>query len=334
MENSVTQLQYAYGQGADGTVSFSYCATADENLDGIWENDWSWYDYVADNLFAAPAALPTMPWRNPATATEGTLYGRITDAETNGPVDDATVEITGLSPVQTDGNGYYVMTMLPAVAAGITYDVTVRHPNYRTETRGGAVIAGDIADLDIALEAITPEDLDGDDADDIEQDDEDEPTAPILPQPIELLVSGPTQVGAGGTIVLLAKLEYDDGSVAEVSDQVSWRVLDADYPVEQGVLSMAAAISPDGLLTPRDSFGEETPVNVVAHYAHSGADLQGSHTVTILPGEPTPGLLIPGRGASRTVGPCGIGIGMFMTVSLFAISALRLPRRNAQHRRL
>ena len=44
--------------------------------------------YVRDNLFTDVVGTPTMPWRYPATATEGTLWGRVTDPSGN-PVDDA-----------------------------------------------------------------------------------------------------------------------------------------------------------------------------------------------------------------------------------------------------
>ena len=59
-----------------------------------------------------------MPWRNPATATEGIMWGRVSDARTGLYVDDATVTVTGGPTVKTDGNGYYVATLIPATAGG------------------------------------------------------------------------------------------------------------------------------------------------------------------------------------------------------------------------
>ncbi|MBN2445819.1 MAG: hypothetical protein JXO22_03795, partial [Phycisphaerae bacterium] len=131
MPNSITQLQYVYSHDADGSVNYCYFYTADHGMDGSpWDNDWNWYPYVASNLFTSPAALPTMSWRNPATATEGTLWGRVFDGMTGEPIDDATVEVNGLPAVKTDGNGYYVVTMIPASLPGTLYDVTANTSDY------------------------------------------------------------------------------------------------------------------------------------------------------------------------------------------------------------
>ena len=122
---SVTQLQYALNHAAEGTCNYSYYGTADEDMNGQWENDWTWYAYVGNNLFTTPVALPALPWRDPASATEGTLFGRITHAGTQAPLDFAGVTVGNAPPVPTDGNGYYVATMLPAAPGGTAYNVTV-----------------------------------------------------------------------------------------------------------------------------------------------------------------------------------------------------------------
>ncbi|MCH7814267.1 MAG: family 10 glycosylhydrolase, partial [Planctomycetes bacterium] len=152
MANSVQQMAYALDHGVDGTMNYSYYATADENLDGNWENNWGWYGYVAGNLFLDPAPLPEMPWRDPALAVEGTLWGRITELETGDPIDDATVQVGGVGPVRTDGNGYYVVTLLPAVATGTLYDVTVSAAGFPDLIDVGVpVFAGDVYRRDIGI---------------------------------------------------------------------------------------------------------------------------------------------------------------------------------------
>jgi len=122
--NSIIQLAYALNAGAHGVCNFSYDATADENTDGTPEADWSWYPYVAANLFTSSTPVPAMPWRNPATATEGTAWGRVLNDLTGMPVDGATVQVGALPPVQTDGNGYWVVTLVPATVGGTSYAVT------------------------------------------------------------------------------------------------------------------------------------------------------------------------------------------------------------------
>ncbi len=148
MANSVTQLEYAYGKGVDGTVNYSYYATrANETYcDGSdgWSNDWSWYSYLSDHLFTAFAPTPTMPWRDPATATEGTLYGRVTHSVTGEPFDDVTVQVGSLDAVKTDGSGYYVVTMIPAAGSGTSYTVTAEMPGETLTHAEVTVVAGDV----------------------------------------------------------------------------------------------------------------------------------------------------------------------------------------------
>ena len=67
MTNSITQMQYAYDEGADGTINFAYGATADNDLNGTWEADWSWYPLVAESLFLQ-AGSDALRWTGTATA--------------------------------------------------------------------------------------------------------------------------------------------------------------------------------------------------------------------------------------------------------------------------
>ncbi len=160
--NSITQLEYVYEAGANGSMNYSYRSTADEDDDGNSEADWSWYSYVADALFIAPAPTPPMPWRDPSTATEGTLWGRVMHRANGQPLDDVAVAVAGQAPVRTDGNGYYVATLIPADALGTPYDVTASLAGWPDEADSAVVLAGDVARLDFALGDIVPGDFDGD----------------------------------------------------------------------------------------------------------------------------------------------------------------------------
>ncbi len=140
MANSLAQMQYIYAAGAHGSVNYSYYSTTSSG------NDWTWYPYMGAQLFTTPASTPTMPWWNPATATEGFLWGRVTDADTGEPIEDATVQAGSLPAVYTDGNGYYVISRIPASEAGTDYVVTAGRADYPapvtheavTVTAGGA----------------------------------------------------------------------------------------------------------------------------------------------------------------------------------------------------
>lgn len=151
--NSVAQLAYALNAGADGIVTFSYDATADENTNGTPESDWTWYtSYLPTNLFTQVAITPDMPWRDPATATEGTLWGRVMNDTTNEPIERAIIDIPGQPTIYTDGNGYYVATLLPATQSGTAYDISADSPDCpQANDNGIMVFAGDIARHDFNL---------------------------------------------------------------------------------------------------------------------------------------------------------------------------------------
>lgn len=159
--NSVTQLNYVHNSGANGSVNYSYRSTADEDDDGAPESDWTWYSYVATELFTSPVNTPTMPWRDPSLATEGALWGQVTALATGEPLDDATVTVLGLPSVQTDGNGYYVVTLIPADALGTAYSVSAVLPPFPGSLQIANVLAGDVVRLDMAL-GQAPGDFDGD----------------------------------------------------------------------------------------------------------------------------------------------------------------------------
>ncbi|MBN1514615.1 MAG: family 10 glycosylhydrolase [Phycisphaerae bacterium] len=144
--DSVTQMQYARNAGADGLSTYSFAST---NNTGQIAADW--YPYVAANLFTSSIPTPDMPWRDPAVAGEGTLWGRVTDRFTGEPIDNATVQAGPGGPIQTDGNGYYVVTLIPASPAGTAYNVTASYPGYTDRTVVGVVLAGDVSRLDILL---------------------------------------------------------------------------------------------------------------------------------------------------------------------------------------
>jgi len=150
--NSVIQMQYARNAGADGLCTYSYNVTTDTT--STWTD---WYPYVATNLFTSAASVPTMPWRDPATATEGTLYGQVTNASTGLPVDYAVVQVGSLGTIQTDANGYYIVTQIPATAGGTAYSVTGNKTGIGSATVNNVtVIAGSVRQQDLVLGAGEP----------------------------------------------------------------------------------------------------------------------------------------------------------------------------------
>ncbi len=94
-----------------------------------------------------------MPWRNPATATEGIVWGRVIDANTGLYVDDATVTVTGGPTVKTDGNGYYIATLVPATAGGTAHSTTVSKTGMTSQTTNAIALAGDVVRYDLTLNA-------------------------------------------------------------------------------------------------------------------------------------------------------------------------------------
>jgi uncharacterized lipoprotein YddW (UPF0748 family) len=162
MVNSVTQMRYALNQGSNGVASYSYYATvATEALcDGVdkWLNDWSWYTHVAQNLYTSAVPTPGMPWRSPATATDGTIWGRIMNGATGLPVDDASVTVGSRPVCRTDANGYYIVTLLPATSAGTSYNISAVKSGLPSGSYTGArAIAGESRQYDITLGSLQPQ---------------------------------------------------------------------------------------------------------------------------------------------------------------------------------
>jgi uncharacterized lipoprotein YddW (UPF0748 family) len=152
MANTVAQLQYSYAKGFNGGVTYSYAfplATAFDSGD--------WWSYAPANVYPSAATVPTMSWRNPATATEGIMWGRVKDANTGLYVDDTTVTVNGGPTVKTDGNGYYVATLVPATAAGTVHSTTASKAGAVPQTiASAAVLAGDIVRYDFTLNDTVP----------------------------------------------------------------------------------------------------------------------------------------------------------------------------------
>lgn len=132
--NSIVQMDYARTAGAHGLCTYSYISTNDTSTPYA-----DWYPYVATNFFTGPAAVPVMPWRDPLTATQGTIYGRVTNGATGAPIDNATIKISGVAQVQTDGNGYYILTKLTAGASGTIVPVSAVATGYTEVARPRAL---------------------------------------------------------------------------------------------------------------------------------------------------------------------------------------------------
>ena len=145
--NSVVQMTYARNAGADGFCTYSYAST--NNSGATWSD---WYAYVAANLFTDPAPTPTMPWRDPATATQGLVYGRVANGATGTPIDNATIKVNGVVTVPADGNGQYVLTKLNAAAAGTLVSVSAVATGYAEVARSAVLVerAGD-TEINFAL---------------------------------------------------------------------------------------------------------------------------------------------------------------------------------------
>ncbi len=121
--DSLAQMQYSRAAGAHGHSTYSYTATNDAGTP--WSN---WYGYVAANFFTQPTPPPAMPWRDPATATEGYIYGRVADGLTGAPLDNVAVRLGGVSVAQTDGAGYFLVPHVATPVGGATVALSVNCP--------------------------------------------------------------------------------------------------------------------------------------------------------------------------------------------------------------
>jgi uncharacterized lipoprotein YddW (UPF0748 family) len=147
---ALAQLQYAFygqagGTGFNGAATYSYGVPYAPAYD-----TGDWWSYIVANLYTNVVAPPAMPWRSPATASEGIMWGRIRDALSGTNIDDATVTVIGGPTVKTDGNGYYVATLVPGVAAGTVRPVTASKSGFTSVSNITAkVFAGDVARYDL-----------------------------------------------------------------------------------------------------------------------------------------------------------------------------------------
>ncbi len=155
--DSVFEIQYALNAGADGICTYSYNGTSSGGT------DWSWYTHVADEVFTEPAPPPPMPWRDPVTAAQATVYGRVTNGYTGEAIDNAIIEVNGFPLIETDGNGFYVLTELSCPAAGIAVPVGASATGYGLVTRPAVWIdRGHFTEANIALTFWLPGDYDVD----------------------------------------------------------------------------------------------------------------------------------------------------------------------------
>jgi len=162
MADSVSQMQYVLNvKGAEGACNYSYWGSrametiCDDN--DPWTHDPAWFPYVAGAIYTAPASPPSLPWRDPATAVEGTVWGQVLQHTTGEPLDDATVTVSERPAVKTDGNGYYTVTLVPATPAGRAYPITVSKAGITsTYYPAATVYAGSLVRYDFSLGAPAP----------------------------------------------------------------------------------------------------------------------------------------------------------------------------------
>ena len=154
---TVGQLQYAFygqagGTGLNGGVTYSYGVPYAPGYDS-----GDWWSYAAANIFTNVVSTPTMPWRVAATATNGLMWGRVQDYITGAYVDDATVTVTGGPTVKTDGNGYYVATLISATTNGTVHSTRASKTGMISQTNANAtVLAGDVVRYDFMLNLSAP----------------------------------------------------------------------------------------------------------------------------------------------------------------------------------
>ena len=144
----LAMLQYTYSIGLQGAATYSYGVPNSGTGD--------WWTFVATNLYTNVVSTPTMAWRSPATATEGIMWGQVKDHTTGLPVDDATVTVTGGSTVKTDGNGYYIATLVPATAGGTVHSIVASKASMISATNSTATaVAGAVMRYDLELNVST-----------------------------------------------------------------------------------------------------------------------------------------------------------------------------------
>jgi uncharacterized lipoprotein YddW (UPF0748 family) len=139
-----SEISYTRSKGLKGNCIYSYAVP-----NSAGNSDW--WAYAAANVYTNVVSIPSMPWRNPTTATEGIVWGRVTDANTGLYVDDATVTVAGGPTVKTDGNGYYIATLVPATADGTAHSTTVSKTGMTPQTTNALALAGDVVRYNLIL---------------------------------------------------------------------------------------------------------------------------------------------------------------------------------------
>jgi uncharacterized repeat protein (TIGR02543 family) len=151
-----TRLPTSLGHRAEGTIGFQYRAYSTGNNSGVGHNAFfdafskaSVFDSNPTPVFAQKVSPPAMPWKvNP---TRGHIKGYVSNADTGGVFDGATVTLTGPQSrtLRTDGTGFFGLLELPPG----TYTVTASLPGSPYENRSTqvTVAAGQVASADIPL---------------------------------------------------------------------------------------------------------------------------------------------------------------------------------------
>lgn len=143
------QIEIVRSKGLKGFATYSYAVA---NNSSPYVADW--WAYSAANVNTNVVSTPPMPWRNPATATEGIVWGRVKDNATGLYVDDATVTVVGGPTVKTDGNGYYVATLVPAAIGGTAHLTTASKSGALSQSTNAIALPGDVVRYDFLLNAI------------------------------------------------------------------------------------------------------------------------------------------------------------------------------------
>lgn len=144
-------INYSRSKGLKGNSIYSYAVPTSGDGSGS-----GWWSYAAANVYTNVVGTPPMPWRNPATATEGIVWGRVKDYLTDQYVDDAIVTMVGGPTVRTDGNGYYVATLVSATASGTAHLTTAGKSGMTSQSTNAIALAGDVVRYDFLLNTPTP----------------------------------------------------------------------------------------------------------------------------------------------------------------------------------
>ncbi len=146
---------YTHSLGLKGNATYSYAVA---NNSSPYNGDW--WAYCGANVYTDVVSTPIMPWRNPSSATEGIMWGRVRDASTGNFIDDATVTVASGPTVKTDGNGYYEAMLVSATASGTIHSTTASKAGYTSQTMSSAkVLAGDVVRYDFLLNFPAPSNL-------------------------------------------------------------------------------------------------------------------------------------------------------------------------------